>query len=85
MTYRTGTIGKSPEFLAANEAALREYNKAEEIKKIQAIVRQGGEDAMIIPIFRSAQAMVMQPWVHSEYVLIHTVVWDAENDWMEKR
>ena len=40
---------------------------------------------MIIPIYRSAQAQVMAPYVHSEYVKIHTVIWDAEVDWMEKR
>jgi peptide/nickel transport system substrate-binding protein len=84
MTYRTGTIAKSDAFLAACNTALRTYVKADETKAIQAIVRQGAEDAMIIPIYRSAQALVMQPYVHSDYIKIHSVVWDAENDWMEK-
>ncbi len=83
MTYRTGTIAKSPEYLALCEEALHTYDNAEYIKVIQEIVKQAGEDAMIIPIYRSAQAVVMQPYAHTNYGLIHTVIWYAYEDWME--
>jgi peptide/nickel transport system substrate-binding protein len=86
LTYMSGTFKKSPEFLAACEAALHTYNnKAEWLTRIKQIVKQGGEDAMIIPVYRSAHALVMQPYVHSEYMKIHTVYWHAHVDWMEKR
>ncbi len=84
LTYRSGNIKKSPEFLAACDAALHTYNRAEWIGKIKQIVRQGGEDAMVIPVYRSAHALVMQPYVHSEYIKIHTVYWHPYKDWMEK-
>jgi len=84
MTYRTGNIKKSPEYLAACEVALHTYDKAEMVEKIKQIVRQGGEDAMVIPVFRAAQANVMQPYVHSEYMIIHTVHWHPYKTWMEK-
>ena len=84
MTYRTGSIKKSPEYLALCEDAFHTYEKDKELAKIKQMVKQGGEDAMVIPIYRSAQAGVLQPYVHSDYVKIHTVIWDAYNDWMEK-
>ncbi len=84
MTYRTGNIKKSPEFLAACDDALHTYDKAKVMGKLKQIVKQGGEDAMVIPVYRSAQAYVMQPYVHDKYMLIHTIVWHPHDTWMEK-
>ena len=83
MTYRTGTIAKTPEYLALCDQALHTYDDAEYIEVIQEIVKKAGEDVMIIPIYRSAQAVVMQPYAHTNYGLIHTVIWYAYEDWME--
>jgi ABC-type transport system substrate-binding protein len=85
MTYRTGNIKKSPEYLALCEDALHTYDKKQFIEKIKLIVKQAGEDAMVIPIFRSTQAVVMQPYVHSSYGTIHTVHWHPYLDWIEKQ
>jgi len=84
MTFRTGTIAKSPEYLALCDKAIHTYNDAEYIEVIKQIVKQAGEDAMIIPVYRSAQAQVMKPYVHSDYVIIHSVIWTSYDDWMEK-
>jgi peptide/nickel transport system substrate-binding protein len=84
MTYRTGNIKKTPEFLARCEEALHTYDKEKMIAKIKEAVKQGGEDAMVIPIYRSTQANVMQPYVHSQYMTIHSVHWLPYLDWMEK-
>jgi len=84
-TYRHGFIAKSPEFLAACEKTLKTYDPAGFKIGLQAAVRQASEDAMIIPLWRSAQAGVLQPWVYTDYIKIHTVTWYAHQDWMEKR
>jgi len=84
MTYRTGTIAKSPEYLALCDKALHTYDDAEYIKVIKEIVKQAGEDAMIIPLYRSAAVAVMQPYVHSDYFIIHGVIWTSYDDWMEE-
>lgn len=84
MTYRTGNIKKSPEYLALCEDAFHTYEKDKELAKIKQMVRQGGEDAMVIPIYRSGQTVVLQPYVNSDYMEIHTTIWDSYNDWMEK-
>lgn len=84
MTYRTGTIKKSPEFLATCNDALHTYDKTRVKDKLKQIVKQGAEDAMIVPIFRSAQAYVMHPYVHDNYILIHTIHWHPYDTWMEK-
>lgn len=83
MTYRTGTIGKTPEYLALCEEALHTYNDAAYLEKIKQIVKKAGEDAMVIPIYVSAQATIMAPYVHSEFNKIHSVTWYSSEDWME--
>ncbi len=85
MTYRFGFIAKSPEFLSLCEKALKTYDQAGVRAALQQAVRQGGEDAMVIPLFRSAQTNVMQDYVHTDYMKIHTVTWFTYQDWMEKR
>ena len=85
MTFRTGNIAKTPEYLTLCEQALHIYGDKEKyLAKIREIVVKGGEDAMIIPTYRSADAMVMQPYVHSKYGQVHSVLWQPYDDWMEK-
>lgn len=85
MTYRFGFIAKSPEFLALCEKALKTYDQAGVRAALKQAVKQGAEDAMVIPLYRSAQANVMQDYVHTDYMKIHTVTWFSYQDWMEKR
>jgi peptide/nickel transport system substrate-binding protein len=84
-TYRFGQILKSPEYLALIDKALHTYDAAGKKKAFQQVVRQAGEDAMMIPLFRSAQANVMQPYAHSDYLKVHRQVWTSYRDWIEKR
>jgi len=85
MTYRFGFIAKSPEFLALCEKALKTYDQAGVKAAMQQAVRQAGEDAMVIPLYRSAQTNVMQDYVHTDYMKIHTVTWFSYQDWMDKK
>ena len=82
-TYRTGDIAKSQEFLDLCNQALHTYDQAAIVDIIKEAVVQGGEDAMIIPVFKAAQFQVQQPYVHSDYVTLHTVIWTSYDDWME--
>jgi ABC-type transport system substrate-binding protein len=84
MTYRWGYIAKSPEFLALVDKALKTYDQPAMNKVLQAAVRQASDDAMVIPLWRAAQASVMQPWVHTDYPKIHSITWYSHQDWMEK-
>jgi peptide/nickel transport system substrate-binding protein len=86
MTFRTGNIWKSDTYLALCEEALdpTKYGSiAAAIPKIQEAVRQAGEDAMIIPLYRSAEAAIFQPYVHTDYPIIHGIIWTPYDDWME--
>ena len=85
MTYRFGFIAKSPEFLSACEKALKTYDPAALKGALQQAIRQASDDAMVIPLWRSAQATVMGNYVHTDYTKIHNVTWYSYNDWMEKR
>jgi ABC-type transport system substrate-binding protein len=87
MTFRTGNIWKSPEYLALCTEALdpTKYNSiVAALPKIKEAVRQAGEDAMILPIFRTAECAIMQTYVHTDYPLIHGIIWTPQDDWMEE-
>jgi len=86
MTFRTGNIWKSPEYLAKCDDALNPKYKdaAEAMADIKAAVKIGGDDAMIVPLWRTCNVAIMQPKVHSDYFLIHGVIWTPWDDWMEK-
>ena len=87
MTFRTGNIYKSPEYLALCAEALdsSKYDSiADAMPKIREAIRQAGEDAMIVPLWRTAEAGIMQPYVHSDYPIIHGIIWTAHDDWMEE-
>jgi peptide/nickel transport system substrate-binding protein len=85
MTFRTGNIYKSPEYLALCAEALDPMytNVAEALPKIKEAIRQAGEDAMIVPLWRSVEVCIMQTYVHSEYPKIHSIMWSPEDDWMD--
>ena len=86
MTFRTGNIWKSPEYLALCDEALdpTKYSSiVDALPKIREAVRQAGEDAMILPLFRTAECALMQTYVYTDYPLIHGIIWTPQNDWME--
>lgn len=83
-TYRTGTIAKSQAFLDLCNQALHTYDQGAYLDLIKKAVVQGSDDAMIIPVYKAAQFQVQQPYVHSDYVTLHTVIWTSYDDWMEK-
>ncbi len=83
-THRHGKILKSKEFLATAEKALHTFDPAGMKETLRDMVRLASEDAMIVPLYRDAQACVMQPWVHSDYMKIHRQVWQPQEDWMDK-
>ncbi|OGO30434.1 MAG: hypothetical protein A2Z29_05215 [Chloroflexi bacterium RBG_16_56_11] len=86
VTFRTGNMYKSPEFLAKCEAALdpKYMDKNQALPGIKEAVRQAGEDAMLIPLWRTPNSAIMMPYVHSNYFLIHGIIWTPVDDWMEK-
>lgn len=84
LTYRFDFIKKTPEYLAVCDKALHTYEDKAMKKAMQDIVRKASEDAMVIPVFRSAQPHVMQPYVHTNYPKRHVIQWNAWEDWMEK-
>jgi ABC-type transport system substrate-binding protein len=85
MTFRTGNIYKTPEYVAkCNEALDPKYkNVTEALPKIKEAIRQGGEDAIIVPLWRTCNVAIMQTYVHSDYFLIHGIIWTPQGDWME--
>ena len=83
-TYRFDYIKKTPEYLALCEKALHTYEEKALKKAMQDAVRKASEDSMVIPVYRSAQPYVMQPYVHMEWPKIHVIQWNTWEDWMAK-
>ena len=76
-TYRFDFIKKTPEYLAACEKALHTYEEPAMRKAMQDAVRKASEDSMVIPVYRSAQPYVMQPYVHTDWPKIHQIQWSS--------
>jgi peptide/nickel transport system substrate-binding protein len=85
MTFRFGNPVKTPEYLALCEKALKTYDAPSLKSVLKQVVKQAGDDAMMTPLFRSGQAVVLQPYVHSDYIKIHSIVWSTYQDWLEKK
>jgi peptide/nickel transport system substrate-binding protein len=83
MTYKPPIIAKSQQYLALCDQAQHSFDRTQYIAKVQAAVKQAGEDAMVVPLYRSAEASVLQPYVHSDYVKIHSIIWYVYQDWMD--
>jgi peptide/nickel transport system substrate-binding protein len=86
MTFRTTNMYKSQAFIdLCDEAISPDYDSAAAaLPKIQAAIKQAGEDCLFIPLWRSAEAAIMQPYVHTEYPKIHGIIWSPGDDWMDK-
>jgi peptide/nickel transport system substrate-binding protein len=84
MTFKTKNIAKSQAYLDILNQALKTYDTAARIALFKQAVQQAGTDAMITPIYRNVDDAVMQPYVHSDYYLIHGVIWHADTQWMAK-
>jgi peptide/nickel transport system substrate-binding protein len=86
MTFRTTNMYKSDAYVNyCNQAISAQYASATDAKsQIQAAVKQAGEDCLFIPLWRSCEAGIMMPYVHTEYPKIHGVIWDPADDWMDK-
>jgi peptide/nickel transport system substrate-binding protein len=86
VTYKTKVIYKSPEYLAKCEAGLDPKFKVstDAMPTIKEAIKQAGEDAMLVPLWRTPNSAIMAPYVHSDYFLVHGVVWYMYDDWMEK-
>jgi len=85
LTFRTPNIYKTQEFIDLCNAAIdpKYDNAAEAAAAIQAADRQAIEDALYIPLFRTYEASVVWPYVHTEYPKIHGIIWHPENEWMD--
>jgi peptide/nickel transport system substrate-binding protein len=85
MTFATPNIWKSQAFIDLCNAAIDpKYNNAvEAAPAIQAALKQASEDCLFIPLWRTYEASVVWPYVHTEYPKIHGIIWHPENDWME--
>jgi len=85
LTFRTPNIYKSQAFIdLCNAATDPQYaSAAEAAPAIRAADRQAIEDALYIPLFRTYEASVVWPYVHTEYPKIHGIIWHPENEWMD--
>jgi peptide/nickel transport system substrate-binding protein len=85
MTFATGNIWKSNAYKQLLYEALDPSykNSTDALPKIKAAVKQAGEDCLFIPLWRTYEASVTKPYVHTEYPKIHGIIWHPEDDWMD--
>lgn len=84
LTYVTGTFTKSDRYLELCEKAYRALDTDKYLGLLREAIKQASYDCMVIPVVRAPYANVMQPYVHSDWPLIHMIIWTAEDDWIDK-
>jgi ABC-type transport system substrate-binding protein len=84
MTFATPNIFKSQAYIDLCNAAIDpKYNSAvEAAPAIQAALKQCDTDALFIPLWRTYEASIVWPYVHTDYPRIHGIIWHPELDWM---
>ena len=85
LTFKTTNIYKSDKFKELCDQALAPNiaNSTQALPYIKEAIKQAGEDCLFIPLWRSINASIYQPYVHTEYIKIHGITWDPWQDWME--
>lgn len=81
-TNPMASLGRTPEYEALVAGANQLTDTASEQALVQALVKQMADDAMVIPLFTSDQAYVMQSNVTFNY--IGTQTWNVYEDWIQK-
>ena len=84
LTFRTKNIYKSPAYLELCDKALYATDAATSIGYLKQAVQQAGTDALFLPLYRTVANAEMQPYVHSDFYLIHGATWTPLDDWMDK-
>lgn len=76
---------KSQQYIDLCNAGLdSKYKTATEaMPAIRLAIKQAGEDAMLIPLWRTAECSISQKYVHTDYPTIHGIIWTPVDDWME--
>ncbi|HSW56956.1 MAG TPA: ABC transporter substrate-binding protein [Dehalococcoidales bacterium] len=85
MTFRTGNILKSQAYLDLCNRALVTFDHAAHMDLLKKAVKQAGDDAMVIPVYRSVANTVYQSYVTTDYFRIHGVIWPTHSIWMDKK
>jgi ABC-type transport system substrate-binding protein len=85
MTFRTPNILKTQAFIDLCNAAIdpKYSSAAEAASAIQAALKQASEDCLFLPLWRTYEASIVWPYVHTEYPKIHGIIWNPQNDWMD--
>ncbi len=85
MTFATPNILKTQAYIDYCNQAIDPSvtTSAAAIPFLQKAIKQAGEDALFLPLWRTYEASVVWPYVHTEYPKIHGIVWQPQNDWME--
>jgi len=85
MTFATPNIYKTQAYLDDCNAAIAPNitSSDQAIPLIQKAVQQADNDALFLPMFRSYEASVVWPYVHTEYPKIHGIIWHPETEWMD--
>jgi peptide/nickel transport system substrate-binding protein len=83
---RFASLARSPEFAGLLEKCYEATDSATVNSRSQQMVKQGADDAMVIPILTIPYPLVTQKYVHTKFLSVPCPgVWDASSDWMEKK
>ena len=78
------SVFKTPEWTALYNKVVTVPTLSEAEKIGKQMVMQLWKEAAVIPLYTFPYVNVMQPYVHSNFLDAHHMIWSPELDWMEK-
>ena len=76
---------KPPELVRMWSEAIKKVSIAEQEAATREIVKYVHDEALICPLYQLPTSVVIQTWVHSEYLKYGFSQWDMSREWMEER
>jgi peptide/nickel transport system substrate-binding protein len=75
---------RPPELFAMAEEAYQAYDDKTQKAWAEKLVRYMADEALVIPMYLSPSAYIIQPWVHTTYLQEMMVARQWYNEWMEE-
>lgn len=72
------------DFKTLFDTALMARDEAGQIAGTEAIVDEMTQKELMIPLFHFPGGVIIQPWVHTDYMKSGFVAWDWRNNWMDE-
>ncbi len=75
---------RSPKLIALSKKSINYARERDQKAITKKLVRQMADEALVIPLYHTPAAIMLQSWVHTDYLKQGFIRWKTADMWMEK-